>query len=138
MSEKSHGTKLNTTVSSTLTVVSKAKDFDFNRGEWGETDITNHDSQGDEEIMPDGVNGGKALSFSYEVLESDPGQGQLEADFLSGDINDYTLVTPGSDSKTYTFSAYVMSLSQPLPVRGSQVKTCNLRVTGPMVKTDTP
>lgn len=130
MAEKSHGVLLQTTVSSTLTTIPGVKDIDFNPGEWGEYDATNHGSSNEEEIIPDGVRAGKTVSFDMDYDEDNSAQSQLVSDFDDQAVNTYNIIAPGTNGETFTFNAYVMSMSYPLPVRGAKVRSVTLRITG--------
>lgn len=130
--EKTSGTPIYLSVdvgTETWRVVGGQKDATFDRGV-GTIDITNKQSQGDEEHLVGNRNW--SVSFDALLIEDDEGWLAIEAAYDAKEQLPYKFVTPGFD---YKGTATVESMSIAAPDADAAVVSLTLKGTGALTKT---
>jgi len=97
-----------------------------------ESDVTNHSSGSAtpwRDIIPTLLDAGE-VSLSLSFLPGTQGHKNLLSDFLNRVKRNWQLVFPDSVQTTWSFSAYVMSISPAEPVDEALTAELTLRVTG--------
>lgn len=96
-----------------------------------EIDVTSHCSEGGYEEVIQTIRRTGVVSLEGNFYPGDPGQADLMADYLSGEVHEYKIKFPDKMACEWTFNAFVKSApSTSAPVAGQVPFTAELRVTG--------
>ena len=122
-----------------LIKVGEVMESSFTGSAWATEDVTNFDSNVDDEFLTTTRNNGE-LTLKYNVIDSDPGQQALIAAYNTGFKYDFTVqLKPGQGQTTgtsYAFSALVMTIFDiPVTTRGVIQSSGKLKISGPITPT---
>ncbi len=111
----------------------------FSGASWGTTEVTNFDSNADEEFITTTRNNG-TVSLKGNLIDLAPGQAALEAAYQDGIRRDFKVQMPPGPGDTtgviYAFSALVESfLDINVEVKSAVQFTSSLKISGAVTKT---
>ncbi|MBB6144717.1 hypothetical protein HNQ77_002673 [Silvibacterium bohemicum] len=123
----------------TFTLVGEIKTSGISGAQWGTDDVTNFQSNADQEFITTIRNNG-SLRLDGNRVSTDAGQVAVEAAFASGSKYDFKLVLPlalgqTTTGDTYTFSALVESRDFTVDVSKAISWSVTLKVSGPVTLT---
>ncbi|HEY1213677.1 MAG TPA: phage tail tube protein [Bryobacteraceae bacterium] len=122
----------------TYTPVGECKDASRSGGSWGTEDVSNFDSDKNEEFISTMRNNGE-VSLAFNKVPSDAGQLALRAAYDDGLKRRFTIQYPAGQGQTTgeidTFAALVVSVDMDTKVKSGLGLTIKLKVSGGIVTT---
>lgn len=96
-----------------------------------EIDVTNHCSVGGYEEVIQSIRRTGTVSLEGNFIPGDPGQQLLYQDYMSGAIDDYSIVFPAAMATQWNFRGFVKKApSTEAPYDGKVSMSAEIRVTG--------
>ncbi len=95
-----------------------------------ELDVTSHDSPNGYREYIQGLKDAGEVTIEGNFLPANATQGNLLSDYESGDVVNYQLVFPNSDSTTWGFAAFVTAFEPAAGVEDVLTFTATLKLTG--------
>lgn len=121
------------------TPVGEITDVAVTRGKWDTADVTNFESNSDEEFIST-IRASGQVQLSGNRVSGDAGQVAVEAAYQSGEVESFTITLPKTAAQAtkgdaYTFNALVLSSDFTVDVKKQIDYKVDLKITGPMTLT---